>query len=480
MLLPLSLVAGLLCANGLSAKEAPVKVYLLSGQSNMVGIGGVDSGGTRWGDEMIDPVLSVYPGTYDPEVDYDEIEPSETVKLEKFGGVKPTPYPNQGVQIVRGQVRMPATGIYEFRPGYGPSIENIMEVDGQEVHRKESGGEIKRSPIKLEGAKAVPFKITYLNHKANGLGWYSRVDVPGTLKTLVREKGMFEYLADDEGNFVPRDDVWYKGVVTATASKWLDVGCGAGKKKIGPELGFGHTVGNFHEGPVLVLKASQGNRSLGWDFLPPGSQRFEHTDTQGVTWTYAGYKDTVNRWEKGTTPEKPGHNWYAGKQYDDCFKAAKGVLANFDQQFPHWAGRGYEIAGFGWWQGHKDGGESGTGEANPYAQRYEHNLVNLIKVVRKEFNAPEAPFVVATCGFGGGKTWEPGSSADTIFKAQMNVSNPEKHPAFAGKVASVDTRPFYRPPEESPRNQSFHYHGNAETYMLVGESMGKAMVELKK
>lgn len=51
---------------------------------------------------------------------------------------------------------------------------------------------------------------------------------------------------------------------------------------------------------------------------------------------------------------------------------------------------------------------------------------------------------------------------------------------FINPVLSVDTRPFYRPPEVSPRNQGFHYHGNAETYMLVGEGMGKVMVELKK
>jgi alpha-galactosidase len=485
LLQSLFLISCIFHAGLLSAEEAPVKVYILAGQSNMVGIGGIDSGGTRWGDEMIDPVLSVYPGSYDPEVDYDQMEASEVVKLKKFGGVNPTPYPNTGVQIVRGQVRMPVTGIYEFRPGYGSSSENIMVIDGQEVHRREPGGEPKHSPIKLEGAKAVPFKITYLNHNANGLGWHSRLDVPGTLKTLVREEGKFEYLADDEGNFVPRDDVWYKGVVTATANKWLNIGCGAGSGNIGPELGFGHMVGNFHDEPVLLLKASQGNRSLGWDFLPPGSERFEFEGK-----IYAGYKETPSRWEKGTTPEKPGHDWYAGKQYDDCFGAAKEVLADFDKQFPHWAGRGYEIAGFGWWQGHKDGGENGTGEATPYAIRYEHNLVHLIHTLRKEFGAPEAPFVVATCGFGGGSNldsktghrtpWEPGSSADTIFNAQMNVSDPDKYPDFAGNVASVDTRPFFREPEESPRAQGFHYNQNAETYMLVGEGMGKAMVELKK
>jgi hypothetical protein len=62
-------------------------------------------------------------------------------------------------------------------------------------------------------------------------------------------------------------------------------------------------VVDFHDEPVLVLKASQGNRSLGWDFLRPGSERFEYTDEDGVTWVYAGYKDTPSRWEKGATPQ---------------------------------------------------------------------------------------------------------------------------------------------------------------------------------
>lgn len=88
--------------------------------------------------------------------------------------------------------------------------------------------------------------------------------------------------------------------------------------------------------------------------------------------------------------------------------------------------------------------------------------------------------MVATVGFNGGEGWEEGSSASTIFNAQMNVGNPEKHPELAKTVSSVDIRDFYRAPEISPRNQSFHYHGNAETYMLVGEAMGEAMVKLKK
>jgi alpha-galactosidase len=457
--------------------EKPVRVYILSGQSNMVGIGQVDGGSVRWGREFIDPVVSMYAGPPDASVDYDTRKPEQTVALEAFGGVNPEPFPKEGVAVVRGQLQMPHTGIYEFRPGYGASEENIMTVAGTEVYRKEPGGQAVRKPIKLEAGTKVPFRIVSLNHQANSLGWYSRLDVPGTLQSLVRYDGKFGYLVDDKRSFVPRDDVWYTGVVTATADKWLDIGCGASGGSIGPELGFGHVVGDRHEEPVLILKASQGNRSLGWDFLPPGSQSCEHTDENGVTWVYAGYKQSPDRWRKGTEPAPI--EWYAGKQYDDCFNAAKDVLAKFDEKFPHWKGRGYEITGFGWWQGHKDGGEQGKGNATVHAIRYEQNLARLITTLRKEFNAPNAPFVVATCGFNGGQGWEPGSSAETIFNAQMSVGDPAKHPEFAGTVRAVDTRPFYRAPEVSPRNQSFHYHGNAETFMLVGEAMGKAMVEMQ-
>ena len=61
--------------------------------------------------------------------------------------------------------------------------------------------------------------------------------------------------------------------------------------------------------PVLLLKACIGNRRLGWDLLPPGSDRFEFEGK-----IYAGYKDVANFWDKGTEP-KPVP-WYAGRQYD--------------------------------------------------------------------------------------------------------------------------------------------------------------------
>ncbi len=438
----------------------PVKVFILSGQSNMVGAGKVDGGGTRWGEEMIDPVVSVYPGSYDPAVDYDQLKPIRTLQLESFGGVKPTPYPDGGVQVVRGFVQPKETGIYEFRPGYGASSQCLMEVNGKEVHRQEVGGEAVRRELKLEAGKKVPFKITYFTREANGLGWTARLDVPGSLKTLVKFEGKYPYLINRKGQWVARDDVYYRGVVTATGSHWLGVAGG----RIGPELGFGHAVGEALEEPVLVLKTSQGNRSLGWDFLPPGSKQYEFEGK-----IYAGYGESPLSWEKGSKAEPI--NWYAGKQYDECFSAAHEVLDNFDEQFPHWKGRGYEIVGFAWWQGDKDRYNLA------HAAKYEENLVRLIRSLREEFKAPTAKFVVGTLGQTS-KNLVPTNDLEKaekmIIDAKFAVDGDSgKYPEFKDNVLTV-----YSHPLSQGGASNSHYNGHAQTYMDVGLAMGQAMIEL--
>jgi hypothetical protein len=439
------------------AQEKPVKVFILSGQSNMVGAGKVDGGGTRWGSEIIDPVVSVYEGTYNPKADYDALRPIKTLKLEFFGGTNPTPYPGGGVQVTRGFVQIKESGIYEFRPGYGGSSNCLMEVGGKEVHRQDPGGEAIRAEIKLEGGQKVPFKIIYFTKDANGLGWTARLDVPGSLKTLVKFGGKYPYLMNNKGQWTARDDVYYRGVVTATGSRWMGVQGG----RIGPELGFGHSVGEAIDEPVLVLKTSQGNRSLGWDFLPPGSKQYEFEEK-----IYAGYKESPLSWNKGAEP-KP-IDWYAGKQYDDCFSAAHEVLDNFDTQFPHWKGRGYEIAGFAWWQGDKDRYNLA------HAKKYEENLVHLITTLRSEFKAPNAKFVVATLG----QTAKDSDDVNErlILDAQLAVDGTaKKYPGFKGNVGTVYTHPL----SQGGASNS-HYNGNSQTYMDVGLAMGEAMMKLLK
>jgi alpha-galactosidase len=99
--------------------------------------------------------------------------------------------------------------------------------------------------------------------------------------------------------------------------------------------------------------------------------------------------------------------------------------------------------------------------------------------LREEFKVPNAPFVVGGIGFGGRGMEKP--EMLKVLEAQLAVDGDAgKYPEFKGNVKSVETRDFWIPAELSPKNQDFHYNQNAETYMRVGEALGKAMVALQK
>lgn len=307
-----------------------------------------------------------------------------------------------------------------------------------------------------------PVKVFILMGQSNmfGMGDVSPEDKQGTLEYLTKKEKRYPHLLDDAGQWTTRQDVRYvqvmhnRGKMQLLKNDWLSLQ----GKAIGPELQFGHIMGQFLDEPVLVLKSCIGNRGLGWDLLPPGSERFI---VDGKT--YAGYKDTPDSWIEGQ-PKKQV-DWYAGKQYDDDVANAKKILEQIGDYYPGTAK--YEVAGFVWWQGHKD-------QNAVHASRYEQNLVNLIKSLRKDFDSPNAKFVLATgCGNPGRESF-----GLQIAEAQLAMNDAKKYPAFVGNVRCVDTRDFWREVEVSPKNQGYHYNRNAETYMEVGNSLGWAMVEL--
>ena len=52
---------------------------------------------------------------------------------------------------------------------------------------------------------------------------------------------------------------------------------------------------------------------------------------------------------------------------------------------------------------------------------------------------------------------------------------------FDGTVKFVSTTAFARPKEESPNvGHGHHWFGNAESYFLIGDALGKAMVDLRR
>ena len=302
-------------------------------------------------------------------------------------------------------------------------------------------------------------RVFILMGQSNMVGLGKIAGPDGSLEFATREKKKYPYLLDATGGWTQRDDVRYVRVMTGKGGFQLfnnEPMTVKTCRTVGPEFGIAHVVGDAIEAPVLILKSCIGNRSLGWDLLPPGSERFEMDGR-----IYAGYKDSPESWPKGADPVPI--NWYAGKQYDDDVANAKKVLADLSTYFP---GRnGYEIAGFFFWQGEKDCG-------NPaHASRYEENLVRFIARLRKDFDAPQAKFVLATLGEA---TKGSGGNAGKVLDAQLAVDGATgRHPEFKGNVATV-----YSNPLSKGGSGNSHYNGNAETYMDVGEAMGKAMIGL--
>ena len=98
----------------------------------------------------------------------------------------------------------------------------------------------------------------------------------GTLDWLGEDSTYGHLLAkleNDDGSWKVRDDVWvyYPRARGGLKKGALTVGYGANDEKIGPELLFGHVMGDCFESPVLLVKTAWGGKSLAVDFRPPRS-----------------------------------------------------------------------------------------------------------------------------------------------------------------------------------------------------------------
>lgn len=470
----------------------PVKVYILAGQSNMVGMGDISGASPEYpsiylsADPAIIPgempvgisrtksacqwvwrsasavrthgvyqtadagaqagaLVAIHQGAYDPKADYAKLTPAKTATL-PLGTVAAMVPAIDGLctPVASAFIDVPVTGNYLVHVGFGESSHALALVDGKEVYRKEPGGKPVLTKVTIEAGKRHPIQITYFNGGSAAL-WLEQVDLvgKGDLVTLTKSDKKFPYLIDDAGNWTVRNDVYFQEARLTEGGKGTPLSADANKKclpkcnSIGPEVGFGYVMGTFHDEQVLLIKTSQGNRSLQYDFRPPSSGKTSDSEFEGF-------------------------------EYRAMLKGVHETLTNIDKVVPGYKGQGYEIAGFGWFQGHKDSGSA--------KEDYEKCLVNLITDLRTEFKAPKMKAVVATVGFHGYRLlsgpWK------GVWEAQMAVGDPKQHPEFAGSVSTIDTRDFWREVEESPHNQDYHYNRNPETYLLVGEAMGRAMVRM--
>lgn len=300
------------------------------------------------------------------------------------------------------------------------------------------------------GEKEVPangkLKVFILAGQSNMVGFGQVRGGKGTMEHYVESNPEdYEHLMDKEGNPVVRKDVWIVDLSNPAQEKqgWLTDGYGAQKGHIGPEFGFGFSVGDQYADPVLLIKSAWGGRSLYHDFLSPSSEDYP-------------------------APEKDGDK---GFHYSQVVFHVSEISENLKTYFPDYSGNGFELVGFGWHQGWNDRINADAVDA------YEKNMVNFVKDMRKDLGAKDLPFVIANTGMGGWNI-EPRykERVEKLMTAQLALSDVEKYPDFAGNVFGVETRGFQRTEEESPSKQGYHWLRNWETYYLIGKAMGDALI----
>ena len=275
----------------------------------------------------------------------------------------------------------------------------------------------------------------------------------GSLEFLVKNPATaprFAPLATTDGQWRTRNDVW---ISYLNRQGPLTVGYGARPEptrpaKIGPELGFGWVLGNALDEPVLLIKCAWGGKSLAVDFRPPSAGRPPYS---------------LGEKADAAVAQDPA---IIGRYFRETLALVKAALAGVRDLVPGSDGR-HVLAGFGWHQGWNDRIN------DKFTAEYEANLAHFIRDLRRDLNAPALPFVIAETGMTGPGETHPRALA--LMKAQAAVV---ERAEFKGNVAFVGTKVFWRPVEDSPNQQGYHWNCNAETYTLIGDAMGEAMKRL--
>jgi len=285
-----------------------------------------------------------------------------------------------------------------------------------------------------------PVKIFILAGESNmhGKGSVSPATTQGTLDYLVANDptGKYQFLKSG-GSYVARTDVTIRGLVYSGAPNPGNLTIGYGGNAgglIGPELGFGHRIGDAYENQVLIVKCGVDGTTLAHSFCPPSSR--------------VGGPEPLVSTDKG---------FY----YKEILRLVNEAKASVSGT--------YEIAGFGWHQGWND-------RVTPaYSAAYQTNMANFINDIRTDLATPNLPFVTASAAM------DPFSSYSQVELAQMKMTDPTTYPAFVGNVAVVDTRKnyedleFWQAVSKSPADEGYHWTRSGRSFLHIGLAMGDAM-----
>ena len=362
--------------------------------------------------------------------------------------------------------------------------------------------------ISAQAADKKPVKVFILAGQSNMEG-KGKVDPLLNHQIHAPETKKFFAHFHKDGKYIEREDVWINFL---NRRGRLTVGFGS-PGRIGPELEFGHVVGDHYEEPVLIIKTAWGGKSIGRDFRPPSSglPPKEELDEAVNNMVNRDYNNLVRNAMNKAKKENPK---VTRKDIEAQLKVTKGMilkekgaefrkqvidsqghfyrlmmeeiavnLKELKQRFQDYDGRGYELAGFVWFQGWND-------MYGPFPPQYAKNMENLIRDVRKDLKAPNLPVVIGLMGQNGFKEAQGNMAIVKAAQASMNdVAD------FKGNVKAIPTDIYW----DKAANEAFpnwrknfeqwqklgsdfpyHYLGSTITFTRIGRAFGKTMIELRK
>ncbi len=322
-------------------------------------------------------------------------------------------------------------------------------------------------------------KVFILTGQSNmeGKGLASHLD---TYKQDPLIKDTYAMLKKD-GQWVVRNDVWitYPTKNGGAQSGGLTVGYGTkGEDSIGPEFGFGHTVGEAIDEPVVLIKVAWGGKSLAVDFHPPSAGLPDQAALQEIL-------EKKRKKNPQTTMDEvtSQYGFYYRQLVDETVKA----LADLGMTFPELQGRDYEVAGIVWHQGFNDVINRDL-KANHYAD-YSKWLAMFIRDIRKDLHAPGAPFVIGELSTGGlpnrGDFQKAQAAAADLPEFQGNVAFVPTAEYYDTKAQELYEKNYWKGTEQQKaqwqavgNDRPYHYLGSGKTYYLKGKAFGEAMLEM--
>lgn len=275
-----------------------------------------------------------------------------------------------------------------------------------------------------------------------------------------------------EGTWIERDDVYIEFL--GRRGK-LTVGYGS-RDRIGPELDFGHVMGDHHEEPVLIIKTAWGGKSLWRDFRPP-SAGFPEARLQELL-------DQAQKKNPDATMEEIEASF--GHFYREMLREIRVTMGEAGQRFPELKGRRLELRGAVWFQGWNDMiDERATAE-------YAENMAHWIRDLRRDLGVPDLPVVVGQLGVGGPLEDGQDPKKQAFKDAQAAAAQLKE---WDGSVVLVRTDQFWDWTadavfkkgwrdhvdewEKVGSDYPYHYLGSAKCYSDIGRAFAQALISLE-